>query len=102
MITCPTFHIDSFTSQPFTGNPAAVCLLEQPADERWMQAVAAEMNVAETAFVVCGPAQRPITEPMGLRWFSPVTEVDLCGHATLAAAHALWESGRLSADRCAL
>jgi PhzF family phenazine biosynthesis protein len=63
-----------------------------------MQAVAAEMNVAETAFVVCGPRERPITAPMGLRWFSPVTEVDLCGHATLAAAHALWESGRLPGD----
>lgn len=89
----PLLQIDAFTAVPFTGNPAAVCLLDAPADERWMQLVAAEMNLAETAFVV------PEGESFGLRWFTPTVEVDLCGHATLAAAHALWETGRV--DRAA-
>ena len=80
-------QIDSFTDLPFAGNPAGVVLLDEPRDDTWRQAVAAEMNVAETAFL----------EPDGdaghyrLRWFSPTVEVDLCGHATLASAHALWE-----------
>ena len=86
----PLFHVDAFASGPFTGNPAAVCLLEQPADPAWMQAVAAEMNLSETAFV------RPVVagEPghFELRWFTPTVEVDLCGHATLASAHVLWET----------
>jgi predicted PhzF superfamily epimerase YddE/YHI9 len=88
----PLFHVDAFASRPFTGNPAAVCLLEAPAEASWMQAVAAEMNLSETAFVVCG------RDPLELRWFTPRVEVDLCGHATLAAAHVLWETGRLGPD----
>lgn len=92
----PLFHVDAFASGPFTGNPAAVCMLEAPADAMWMQAVAAEMNLSETAFV------RPVVadEPghFELRWFTPTVEVDLCGHATLASAHVLWESRRLAAD----
>jgi PhzF family phenazine biosynthesis protein len=86
----PLFHVDAFASRPFTGNPAAVCLLEKSADPAWMQAVAAEMNLSETAFV------RPVVanEPghFELRWFTPTVEVDLCGHATLASAHVLWET----------
>ena len=82
-ITC----VDSFTERPFAGNPAAVCLLDQPADEAWMQRVAAEMNLAETAFL------ERRTEGFGLRWFTPLLEVDLCGHATLASAHVLWSTG---------
>ena len=82
-------QIDAFTSEAFSGNPAGVCVLTEPADESWMQSVAAEMNVAETAFLW------PIDEGFSLRWFTPTTEVDLCGHATLASAHALWEGGTL-------
>jgi PhzF family phenazine biosynthesis protein len=82
-------HIDAFTSRPFTGNPAVVCLLDAPAEPGWMQSVAAEMNVSETAFV-----WREFSE-LRLRWFTPVTEVDLCGHATLAAAHAVREENWL-------
>lgn len=85
-----TFKIDSFTAEPFAGNPAAVCLLAEPREERWMQAVAREMNLSETAFVVFGG------DSFGLRWFTPAVEVALCGHATLAAAHALWEEGILA------
>jgi len=88
----PLFHVDAFASRPFTGNPAAVCLLDRPAEAAWMQAVAAEMNLSETAFVVAG------ADPLALRWFTPRVEVDLCGHATLAAAHVLWETGRLGHD----
>jgi predicted PhzF superfamily epimerase YddE/YHI9 len=86
------FQVDAFTRRPFAGNPAAVCLLDEPRDDAWMQAVAAEMNLAETAFV-----ERE-GDGFGLRWFTPTTEVDLCGHATLAAAHVLWELGE-SGDR---
>jgi PhzF family phenazine biosynthesis protein len=89
-MSLPLIHVDAFTATPFTGNPAAVCLLDAPADAGWMQAVAAEMNLPETAFVV---AQ---ADGFGLRWFTPTTEVDLCGHATLAAAHVLWEERRLA------
>jgi predicted PhzF superfamily epimerase YddE/YHI9 len=84
----PILQIDAFTDRAFAGNPAAVCLLEQPAAADWMQNVAAEMNLAETAFVC------PIEGGFGLRWFTPAVEVDLCGHATLAAAHALWSEQR--------
>jgi PhzF family phenazine biosynthesis protein len=81
-------QIDAFTDRPFTGNPAAVALLAEPADAGWMQSVAAEMNLAETAFLVrTGPGR------YGLRWFSPQVEIPLCGHATLASAHALWAEG---------
>ncbi|OLT43875.1 oxidoreductase [Saccharomonospora sp. CUA-673] len=77
------YVVDSFTDTPFRGNPAAVVLLDEPADETWMQSVAAEMKHAETAFVVT------TREPKPLRWFTPTTEVPLCGHATLATAHVL-------------
>ncbi|MEN8131944.1 MAG: PhzF family phenazine biosynthesis protein [Pseudomonadota bacterium] len=86
----PIYQVDSFTSQPFFGNPAAICLLNMEADSAWMQAVAGEMNLSETAFI------RPEGSSYDLRWFTPIMEVDLCGHATLAAAHVLWEQGLLS------
>ena len=81
------WQVDAFTDRPFAGNPAAVCWLEKEADSKWMQAVAAEMNLSETAFV-----QRD-GDNFALRWFTPTVEVDLCGHATLATAHALWTAG---------
>ena len=82
------FQVDAFSSRPFAGNPAAVCPLEGPRSESWMQAVAAEMNLSETAFLL--PGEAGIWD---LRWFTPVVEVDLCGHATLASAHVLWQAG---------
>lgn len=87
------FQVDAFTGEPFKGNPAAVCLLEKPAEEQWMQNIAREMNLSETAFLV------PNTGAYDLRWFTPTTEVDLCGHATLASAHALWQDGVLPRDQ---
>src|SRR5689334_9011038 len=84
----PLFQVDAFASAPFTGNPAAVCFPSQR-DEAWMQRVAAEMNLSETAFLW----QREPSQ-FDLRWFTPKVEVALCGHATLASAHAIWESGR--------
>ncbi|MEP6551448.1 MAG: PhzF family phenazine biosynthesis protein [Gemmatimonadales bacterium] len=89
-------QIDAFTDRPFAGNPAAVCLLPAPRDERWMQQVASEINLAETAFLV----RR--AEGFDLRWFTPVAEVDLCGHATLASAHLLWEEGQLQPSEAAI
>jgi len=87
-MTTPLFHVDAFTQRPFAGNPAAVCVLSEERDDSWLQSVARELNLSETAFLRReGPAWR-------LRWFTPTVEVDLCGHATLASAHALWESGR--------
>ena len=83
-------QVDAFTGEPFGGNPAAVCVLPRPADPAWMQRVAREMNLSETAFLV-GRA----SGGYDLRWFTPAVEVDLCGHATLAAAHVLWEDGHL-------
>jgi PhzF family phenazine biosynthesis protein len=88
-------QVDAFTDRPFGGNPAAVCLLSAPRDEAWMQQVAQEMNLAETAFVV------PRAEAWDLRWFTPCLEVDLCGHATLASAHVLWEEKRLASGETA-
>jgi predicted PhzF superfamily epimerase YddE/YHI9 len=88
----PIYQVDAFTSEPFRGNPAAVCLLGEAKDADWMQAVAAEMNLSETAFPV-----RRADGSYDLRWFTPAVEVDLCGHATLATAHVLWESGALDA-----
>jgi PhzF family phenazine biosynthesis protein len=79
--------VDAFCNGPFTGNPAAVCFLDQPRSAEWMQAVAAEMNLSETAFVFTQP------HPYNLRWFTPIVEVDLCGHATLASAWAMWHLG---------
>ncbi|MEQ9619321.1 MAG: PhzF family phenazine biosynthesis protein [Deltaproteobacteria bacterium] len=87
------FQVDAFAEKPFTGNPAAVCILERPADPVWMQKLAAEMNLSETAFL------SPRGGGFNLRWFTPTTEVELCGHATLAAAHVLWESGCLEPDK---
>ena len=88
----PLFQVDAFAAAPFAGNPAAVCLLEGDEDAGWMQAVAAEMNLSETAFL------RPAgTGRYGLRWFTPTVEVELCGHATLASAHVLWSEGRVGA-----
>jgi predicted PhzF superfamily epimerase YddE/YHI9 len=81
----PLFHIDAFTDRPFAGNPAAVCLLEREMEPSWMQAVAREMNLSETAFLLRGD------DGFGLRWFTPEVEVELCGHATLACAHFLWQ-----------
>lgn len=87
--TC--LQIDAFADRAFVGNPAAVCLLDEERDGRWMQAVAAEMNLSETAFV------RPLDGSFELRWFTPTVEVDLCGHATLASAHALWSENVVAA-----
>jgi PhzF family phenazine biosynthesis protein len=80
----PLYHVDAFSERPFAGNPAAVCLLDTAPPDAWMASVAAEMNLAETAF--CWPED----DGMRLRWFTPAIEVDLCGHATLATAHVLW------------
>lgn len=88
----PLHIVDAFADRPFRGNPAAVCLLAAPADTAWMQVVAAEMNLSETAFV------SPEGERYRLRWFTPAIEVRLCGHATLATAHTLWATGRLPAQ----
>lgn len=85
-------QIDAFTDKPFTGNPAAVCVLEEMPTESWLQDVAREMNVSETAFLM------PHDAGYDLRWFTPTTEVELCGHATLASAHHLWEDGRVGPD----
>lgn len=82
-------QVDAFTAQPFAGNPAAVCMLAHAADKRWMQQVAREMNLSETAFLFRQG------DAWNLRWFTPATEVDLCGHATLASAHVLWQDGHL-------
>ena len=85
-------QVDAFTDQPFAGNPAAVCVLAEPRDEHWMQDVAREMNLSETAFLVRQG------DGYNLRWFTPTVEVELCGHAPLASAHALWEAGLLRPD----
>jgi PhzF family phenazine biosynthesis protein len=106
-MTIPIVQVDAFTSEPFAGNPAAVCVLSEDRDAVWMQRVAREMNLAETAFLrarvdhgdEAGRPDRPGS--FDLRWFTPVVEVDLCGHATLASAHVLWESGRLGAGETA-
>jgi len=86
-MTTPIWQVDAFTSEPFRGNPAAVCVLDDPRPKTWMQQVAAEMNLSETAFVV------PRDSGFQLRWFTPACEVRLCGHATLASAHVLWSEG---------
>lgn len=89
------YQVDSFAEEPFSGNPAGVCLLPGPADETWMQNVAAEMNLSETAF------PHPTDDGYALRWFTPTAEVELCGHGTLATAHVLWEEGVLPPDETA-
>src|SRR6267143_1893608 len=86
------FQVDAFTNKPFAGNPAGVCLLPEPQDAGWMQNVAREMNLSETAFLLRQG------DSYNLRWFTPAVEVDLCGHATLASAHILWEAGHLKPD----
>ena len=90
--TIPLYQVDAFTGEAFRGNPAAVCMLDAPRPVAWMQAVAREMNLSETAFLL------PEGEGYHLRWFTPTVEVPLCGHATLASAHILWETGRLKPD----
>jgi predicted PhzF superfamily epimerase YddE/YHI9 len=84
-------HVDTFASAPFTGNPAAVCLLRDERSDAWMRAVGQEMNLPATAFVT------PRPDGFGLRWFTATAELELCGHGTLASAHALWETGALPA-----
>ena len=84
------FQVDAFTDKPFAGNPAAVCILTEARDETWMQNVAQEMNLSETAFLL------KQTDGFNLRWFTPAVEVDLCGHATLASAHVLFENGMVA------
>src|ERR1035438_102571 len=86
-------QVDAFTSKPFGGNPAAVCVLPQPGSDELMRHVAREMNLSETAFLT------PHDGGFQLRWFTPAVEVDLCGHATVASAHVLWEDGHLPAGR---
>ncbi len=86
------FQVDAFTNQPFTGNPAAVCILPEPGDDLWMQNIAREMNLSETAFL------HKQGDGFNLRWFTPATEVDLCGHATLASAYVLWEMSYLQLE----
>ena len=92
-MTLTIYQVDAFSGRPFAGNPAAVCLLPAPRDEVWMQDVAREMNLSETAFLVGRE------DGYELRWFTPAIEVDLCGHATLASAHILWETGELAPDQ---
>ncbi|HEY3189234.1 MAG TPA: PhzF family phenazine biosynthesis isomerase [Solirubrobacteraceae bacterium] len=89
----PIACVDAFADEAFRGNPAAVCLLDRPLDDAFMQSVAAELNLSETAFVVTRD------DVFDLRWFTPTTEVELCGHATLASAHVLYETERLARDR---
>ena len=91
-MSLPLYHVEAFASKPFEGNPAAVCLLTGERPAAWMQAVAAEMNLSETAFV------RPMAGGFELRWFTPAIEVELCGHATLASAHVLWKEAVARSD----
>jgi predicted PhzF superfamily epimerase YddE/YHI9 len=86
-VTLPLFQVDTFTDRPFAGNPAAVCVLEGEEEGAWLQAVATELAMPATAFVV------PAEGEWRLRWFTATTELELCGHGTLAAAHVLWETG---------
>jgi predicted PhzF superfamily epimerase YddE/YHI9 len=91
-MTIPLFHVDAFTDQPFAGNPAAVCILSAWKDDYWLASVGREMNLSETAFLVRN------ADGFDLRWFTPKVEVDLCGHATLASAHVVWEQGFATSD----
>jgi len=86
------FHVDAFTSEPFSGNPAGVCILSHPKVDEWMRRVAAEMNLSETAFLIRA------ADGYNLRWFTQLVEVDLCGHGTLASAHILWQEGLAGRD----
>jgi PhzF family phenazine biosynthesis protein len=89
------WQVDAFADAAYVGNPAAVCPLDEERSDTWLQALAAELNLSETAFV------RPIEGGYALRWFTPTVEVPLCGHATLASAHVLWETERLAPDEAA-
>ncbi len=91
----PIFKVDAFTGRPFAGNPAGVCILQSKRTDAWMQNIAREMNLSETAFL------RKQEEGFNLRWFTPAVEVDLCGHATLASAHILWSMGYLKRNATA-
>ena len=93
MTKIPFYHADAFTDVPFRGNPAATCLLEKDLPETLMQQIALENNLPETAFLL------QIAEGYNLRWFTPTTELKLCGHGTLAAAHILWEKGLLQPNQ---
>ena len=92
-MTFPLFRVDAFTDRPFAGNPAAVCFLPAWKEAQWLQAVASELNLPETAFLV------PAADCFDLRWFTPRVEVDLCGHATLASAHVLWQERQATGDQ---
>lgn len=92
-MTQTIFQVDSFTNVPFAGNPAGVCILREPREDQWMQNVAKEMNLSETAFLLRQD------DGYSLRWFTPAVEIDLCGHATLASAHILWETDMLAAGQ---
>jgi PhzF family phenazine biosynthesis protein len=85
--------VDAFTNVPFAGNPAAVCVMPEPRPDSWLRSVARELNLSETAFLV------PRNGNFDLRWLTPSVEVDLCGHATVASAHVLWEDGHLPAGK---
>jgi PhzF family phenazine biosynthesis protein len=91
-VSIPVYIVDAFAERAFQGNPAAVCPLTEPADVDWMQRVAGEMNLSETAFIV------PQGDDFNLRWFTPRVEVELCGHATLASAHLMWEQNLAPRD----
>ena len=95
-MSLPLYQVDAFADQPFKGNPAAVCLLPAEREAMWMQHVAREINLSETAFLVRWE------DGFDLRWFTPTSEVDLCGHATLASAHVLWETERLPGGEAAV
>jgi PhzF family phenazine biosynthesis protein len=94
-VALPLYHVNAFTHRPGGGNPAAVCLLKSMPSDEWLQMVATQMNLSETAFLL------PESDGYRLRWFTPGVEVALCGHATLASAHILWETGRLPVDQTA-
>ena len=94
-MTLTVYHVDAFSEAVLGGNPAAVCILPEPHDDSWMQKLAQELNLSETAFL------QKRGDGYNLRWFTPLVEVDLCGHATLASAHILWEQGLLRVDEAA-
>ena len=93
MSVLPLYQVDAFTSELFKGNPAGVCLLREPRPDSWMKAVAAEMNLSETAFIL------KAEDGFNLRWFTPTVEIELCGHATLASAHVLWQTKAAAPDQ---
>lgn len=96
MVLLRIFQVDAFTDEAFKGNPAGVCILDQIKSDSWMQSLANEMNLSETAFLSRN------NDVFDLRWFTPKTEVTLCGHATLASAHILWEERLIASDREAI